>query len=244
MISIKAKDITKKMGPAEAHKGLSMEFKPHQIHGIIGPEGSGKTTFLRELMGLLKPDSGTIVFSKNDSEINFAEIREAIAYMPQTQSLYPELSIHEHLEFFKTLYRLTDEKYQERRKKLLSLARLEDVTDRLASQLSGGMYKKLGLICSLLAAPLVLLLDEPTNGVDPLSRRDFWKLLYELKEQEDILIIVTTSYMDEALKCQEVHLLFDGKTLLEGEPQEILKERQCQNFDEVFLQYDTAAEET
>lgn len=242
LISIDAKNISKKMGPNQALKGLNMSFKAHEIHGIIGPEGAGKTTLLRLIMGLLNSDDGEIYYQEQNRLVDFANMREGIAYMPQTQSLYPELSIHEHLEFFKTLYQLTDEQYFQRRKKLLAMARLDDVTDRLASQLSGGMYKKLGLICALLSAPSVLLLDEPTNGVDPLSRRDFWKLLYELKDNEEILIIVTTSYMDEALKCQTVHLLFDGQTLIEGNPQEILTSKNCESFDEVFLQYDNTVD--
>ncbi|MGZ3801128.1 MAG: ABC transporter ATP-binding protein [Bdellovibrio sp.] len=227
------------MKKTEALKNLSMNFEEHQIHGIIGPEGAGKTTLLRHLIGLLKADSGTINYIENNADVNFQKIRETLAYMPQTQSLYPDLSIHEHLEFFRVLYKLSPEVYRDRRKKLLQMSRLEPFVDRLASQLSGGMYKKLGLICSLLSAPRVLLLDEPTNGVDPLSRRDFWQLLYELRQNEDVLIIVTTSYMDEALKCQKVHLLFDGKTLIEGNPQEILKQKNAKNFDEVFLQYDS-----
>lgn len=241
-ISLSVQDVSKKLRQTQALKGLTMQFSPHQIHGIIGPEGAGKTTFLRHVMGLLKADSGKISFLEGGKEIPFAEIRESVAYMPQTQSLYPELSVHEHLEFFRTLYRVPADVYQERRSQLLKMSRLEEFTDRLASQLSGGMYKKLGLICSLLSSPKILLLDEPTNGVDPLSRRDFWELLYDLRDQEEILILVTTSYMDEALKCQQVHLLFDGKTLLEGTPQEILRQRKCKTFDEVFLQYDSAAE--
>ncbi|MGZ3772145.1 MAG: ABC transporter ATP-binding protein [Pseudobdellovibrionaceae bacterium] len=237
-ISLRALNISKKMKQTLALKNLSMEFTAHEVHGILGPEGAGKTTFLRHIMGLLRPDSGEIQFFEREKKISFQEIREFLAYMPQTQSLYPDLSIHEHLEFFRTLYQLPNDLYQERRKKLLEMARLTEFVERLASQLSGGMYKKLGLICSLLSAPRVLLLDEPTNGVDPLSRRDFWNLLYDLKNQEDVLIIVTTSYMDEALKCQKVHLLFGGQTLIEGEPKKILEEKNCKSFDEVFLQYD------
>lgn len=237
-ISLHVLNLSKKLKQVEALKGLSMEFSSHLIHGIIGPEGAGKTTLLRQVMGLLKPDSGKILFFDEGVEVSFQLIRESLAYMPQTQSLYPDLSIHEHLEFFRILYQLPNDLYQQRREKLLQMSRLSPFVDRLASQLSGGMYKKLGLICSLLSAPRVLLLDEPTNGVDPLSRRDFWELLYELREQEDILIIVTTSYMDEALKCQRVHLLFNGTTLVEGEPRDILSQRKCKTFDEVFLQYD------
>ena len=237
-LSLQVQGLKKKLKSTEALKGLSMSFRARTLHGIIGPEGAGKTTFLRHLMGLLKADAGTISYFGEGERQAFADIRPLMAYMPQSQSLYAELSIHEHLEFFKTLYGLSDEVYRQRREELLKMARLESFTDRLAAQLSGGMYTKLGLICSLLASPRVLLLDEPTNGVDPLSRRDFWSLLYELQEKEDILILITTSYMDEALKCQEVHLLFDGRTLEEGTPAKVLADHDAQSFEEVFLRYD------
>ena len=241
-IAVRVEDLQKKMKKVPALNGLSMNFPAEGLHGIIGPEGAGKTTLLRHIMGLLKADQGSIQYFVEDQEKSFEDVRGQFAYMPQTQSLYGELSIHEHLEFFRTLYHLTDEEYKKRREKLLQITRLQEFTDRLASELSGGMYKKLGLICALLSAPKFMLLDEPTNGVDPLSRRDFWELLYGLKE-EQITILVTTSYMDEALRCGEVHLLFDGKTLLEGSPQEILKSQRCKTFDEVFLRYDSSLAE-
>lgn len=237
-VSLQVSGLYKKLRRTQALHGVDMSFEPGLIHGIIGPEGAGKTTLLRHLIGLLRADRGRLQYLLQGTEIPLAELRQSIAYMPQTQSLYPELSIHEHLEFFRTLYQISDRAYDQRRKALLQMARLEEFTDRLASQLSGGMYKKLGLICSLLASPKVLLLDEPTNGVDPLSRRDFWQLLYELQRSEGLLILVTTSYMDEALKCQKVHLLFNGKTLLEGEPHSLLKQESCKSFDQIFLQYD------
>ncbi len=241
-MEIKVQELHKKMKKVPALKGLNMEFADGLVHGIIGPEGAGKTTLMRHLMGLLKADQGKVEYFKDGNSVPFEKIRRQLAYMPQTQSLYGELSIHEHLEFFKTLYGLEEQAFHERSQKLLEMTRLERFQDRLASQLSGGMYKKLGLICALLASPEVLFLDEPTNGVDPLSRRDFWKLLYEFREQEHITILVTTSYMDEALKCEDVHLLFDGKTLLEGAPEEILKKEHCRTFDDVFLRYDSSLE--
>ncbi|UYL08019.1 ABC transporter ATP-binding protein [Bdellovibrio sp. SKB1291214] len=228
------------MKKVPALKGLDMEFADGRVHGIIGPEGAGKTTLMRHLMGLLRPDKGEIKYLKDGETAEFSDVRRTLAYMPQTQSLYGELSIHEHLEFFKTLYGLEEQQFRVRSQKLLEMTRLDRFQDRLASQLSGGMYKKLGLVCALLASPEVLFLDEPTNGVDPLSRRDFWKLLYEFRDQENITILVTTSYMDEALKCEDVHLLFDGKTLIEGSPQEILRTEKCETFDEVFLRYDSS----
>lgn len=239
-MEIKVLNLHKKMKKVSALKGLNMQFGDGLVHGIIGPEGAGKTTLMRHLMGLLKSDQGEIQYFKNGQTMAFDQIRRTLAYMPQTQSLYGELSIHEHLEFFKILYGLEDQQFRERSQKLLEMTRLDRFQDRLASQLSGGMYKKLGLICALLASPEVLFLDEPTNGVDPLSRRDFWKLLYEFRDQEKITILVTTSYMDEALKCEDVHLLFDGKTLIEGTPTDILKKEQCETFDEVFLRYDSS----
>jgi ABC-2 type transport system ATP-binding protein len=242
LISIEVQDLQKSMQKTPALKGLTLSFAPGRLHGIIGPEGAGKTTLLRCLMGLLKPDSGSLKYFSNQEEVSLAEIRPFLAYMPQTQSLYAELSIHEHLEFFKTLYQLTDQEYQERRERLLAITRLNEFVDREAGKLSGGMYKKLGLICALLASPKVLLLDEPTNGVDPLSRRDFWELVGELKK-ENILILVTTSYMDEAAKCDEVHLIFSGQALAEGEPAQVLKAEKAKTFDDVFLKYDTSLEE-
>ncbi|HEX7673007.1 MAG TPA: ABC transporter ATP-binding protein [Bdellovibrio sp.] len=238
-IAVKVENLHKKMKKVPALRGLSMAFPAEGLHGIIGPEGAGKTTLLRHIMGLLTADQGSIRYFINDEEKQFSDVRSQFAYMPQTQSLYGELSIHEHLEFFKTLYHLSEKEYKERREKLLQITRLGDFTDRLASELSGGMYKKLGLICALLAEPKLMLLDEPTNGVDPLSRRDFWELLHRLKD-EQVTILVTTSYMDEALKCEQVHLLFDGQTLLEGPPLAILKEQHCKTFDEVFLRYDSS----
>lgn len=237
-LSVEVRDLHKQMKRTPALKGLSMTFRPECLHGIIGPEGAGKTTLMRHLMGLLRADRGNVRYVSAGKEIPYADLRETIAYMPQTQSLYPELSVHEHLEFFKTLYRLSEADYKMRREKLLEMSRLAPFTDRLASQLSGGMYKKLGLICSLLSSPRLLLLDEPTNGVDPLSRRDFWELLYQLRSEEGILILITTSYMDEALRCEEVHLLFEGRCLSEGAPQDLLRQEQCHSFDEVFLKHD------
>ncbi len=240
-ISVQVQDVFKKMKKVQALKGLTMNFSANEIHGIVGPEAAGKTTLLRHIIGLLSPDQGKLEYFSDDASVSFAEIRTLCAYMPQTQSLYGELSIHEHLEFFRTLYKLSDQEYKERRERLLQITRLDEFKDRLASQLSGGMYKKLGLMCAMLAAPKLMLLDEPTNGVDPLSRRDFWELLHQLK-REQITILVTTSYMDEALKCEHVHLLFDGQALMEGHPEEILKSQKCRSFDEVFLRYDSSLE--
>lgn len=213
------------------------------MHGLIGPEGAGKTTLLRSLLGLLRPDSGEIRYFRGNNEVTLEAIRPHIAYMPQTQSLYGDLSIDEHLRFFRDLYQISEERFQEKRAELLTMTRLEKFVDRPAGKLSGGMYKKLGLACALLRAPAAILLDEPTNGVDPISRREFWELLYRLAA-DNILIIVATAYMDEAERCMRVHLLEAGHQIADGEPRGLLKAHNAQNFDELFLRRSRHGEKT
>jgi ABC-2 type transport system ATP-binding protein len=164
----------------------------------------------------------------------FEAVRPTMAYMPQQQSLYADLSISEHLDFFRDLYQISPEVYKERRADLLRITRLDQFANRPAGKLSGGMYKKLGLMCALLQSPSLVLLDEPTNGVDPISRREFWDLLYQLAAQK-ILVIISTAYMDEAERCRHVHLLDSGKVLAEGEPRAILQRERVSSFEELFL---------
>lgn len=204
------------------------------MHGVIGPEGAGKTTLMRIILGLLKPQSGEVLFFKDGKSVSFEVIRASVAYMPQQQSLYPDLSIGEHLDFFKSLYGIEPQEYKKKREELLHITRLSAFQDRPAGKLSGGMYKKLGLMCALLRSPKIILLDEPTNGVDPISRREFWELLYRLSDQ-NILILVTTAYMDEAERCSRVHLMEQGKVIIEGEPRQLLETENVRSFDELFL---------
>lgn len=233
-ISISVKGVSKSFGSTIALDQVNLEFAAATMHGVIGPEGAGKTTLMRILLKLLKPNSGEIEYRKGDDLVDFEELRASIAYMPGTQSLYPDLSIREHLEFFKELYGIDDVLYQKREKELLHITRLETFVNRPAGKLSGGMYKKLGLMCALLRSPRVMLLDEPTNGVDPISRREFWELLYHLSDQK-ILILVTTSYMDEAERCGEVHLIEQGHVIAEGDPRGLLEAEKVSSFDEFFL---------
>jgi len=226
--------VSKRMKETQALSSLSLDLAQGAMHGLIGPEGAGKTTLMRLLAGLLHPDAGTIAYTCGGAAVPFREMRPGIAYMPQQQSLYGDLSVSEHLDFFRTLQGVPDEAYAARRAELLSITRLEPFQQRPAGQLSGGMYKKLGLMCSLLSAPRILLLDEPTNGVDPISRREFWDLLYRLHEQR-ILIVVATAYMDEAERCGRAHLLQDGKLLASGEPRDLLAQAGVGSIDELFL---------
>jgi ABC-2 type transport system ATP-binding protein len=235
-IAIRVDQVAKKLGATQALAGVTLDFSAGRMHGVIGPEGAGKTTLMRTMLGLLKPDAGRIEFRRGGAALPFAQVRPGVAYMPQTQSLYADLSIDEHLEFFRKLYGIAPAEYRRRREELLEITRLADFVARPAGKLSGGMYKKLGLMCALLRSPEVMLLDEPTNGVDPISRREFWDLLYRLADRQ-ILIVVTTAYMDEAERCAMVHLMADGKTVAEGEPRTVLAQAGARSFDELFLRH-------
>lgn len=234
-IGISVEGLRKKFKTTQALDGLNLNLEPGLLHGLIGPDGAGKTTTMRMLIGLLIPDAGAVRFHQDGKDVPFASIRPGMAYMPQRQSLYADLSIGEHLDFFRDLYRLPQDVYKKRREDLLAITRLDKFLDRPAGKLSGGMYKKLGLMCALLQSPNVLLLDEPTNGVDPISRREFWELLYRLSENAATTIVLSTAYMDEAERCARVHLIDGGKTIAEGEPRAILHEHGAKSFDDVFL---------
>jgi ABC-2 type transport system ATP-binding protein len=233
-ISISLQNIHKKLGPNQALSGVSAEFKAATLHGLIGPDGAGKTTLMRTLAGLLHPDSGSLEYFQDQRPLAFKDLRASLAYFPQQQSLYPDLSISEHLELFRDLYQVPEAFYLARRVELLKLTRLEEFQDRFAGKLSGGMYKKLGLMCTLIADPKVLLLDEPTNGVDPISRRELWELLYGLVEK-GLLVIISTAYMDEAERCGLVHVLENGRMLASGEPREVLAREGAPSFEALFL---------
>lgn len=239
-VSIRIKGLVKRFGATTALDGVDLVFQEGIMHGVIGPEGAGKTTLMRVMLGLMRPNSGTVEYFVGGKPTDYEEVRPGIAYMPQQQSLYADLSISEHLDFFRKMYGIPEDEYQEKRADLLKVTRLDKFLQRPAGKLSGGMYKKLGLMCALLRSPRVMLLDEPTNGVDPISRREFWELLYRLSD-EKILIIVTTAYMDEAERTAQVHLMEKGKVVEEGEPRELLKRGGVKSFDELFLKRGAAA---
>ena len=233
-VGIRVQGLTKRFEGRAVLRSVDLNFAAGRLHGLIGSEGAGKTTLLRLMMGLLRPSEGRFVYERDGAVVPFEEIRPAIASMPGRQNLYADLTIDEHLAFFQRLYGLAEQEYRELRTRLLGITRLEPFADRRAGQLSGGMYKKLGLMCALLTRPKVLLLDEPTNGVDPISRREFWELLYGLSEQR-ITIIISTAYMDEAERCHDVHLLDAGRVMAEGEPRRLLAEAQVSGFDAFYL---------
>ncbi len=234
LAAIKVSCVNKSFGSIKALNNISLNFSEGVLHGIIGPAGAGKTTLLRVMISLMKNDSGEISYFINEKKMEFEDMRKNIAYMPQQQSLYADLSIEEHMKFFASLYGINKREYLERSNNLYSITRLGKFKDRSAGQLSGGMYKKLGLMCALLRSPKIILLDEPTNGVDPISRREFWDILNDASKN-NVLVIMTTAYMDEAERCGCVHLIENGIVLDEGEPRNLLNQAQVENFDQFFI---------
>jgi ABC-2 type transport system ATP-binding protein len=233
-IGIEITNLSRSFGKTKALDGITLNLEPGALHGFIGPDGAGKTTLIRILAGLLHSDTGSIKFTSEGTEIDFASVRPSLAYMPSKQSLYADLSIDEHLKFFKDLYSLMESDFKKRSAELLEITRLEKFRSRKVGELSGGMYKKVGLMCALLQSPSIILLDEPTNGVDPISRREFWDLLHRLAAQK-IFVLISTSYMDEAERCQYVHLMDNGKIMMSGKPDDILKAQKVHGFDEIFI---------
>ncbi|MBR1380680.1 MAG: ABC transporter ATP-binding protein [Alphaproteobacteria bacterium] len=233
-IEIRVNNVSKSFRDVSALNNVSLDFHTGNLYGVIGPAGAGKTTLFRIMLDLMRADVGGCEYFCDGHSVSFDEFRQNIAYMPQSQSLYSDLSVGEHLDFFRRLYSLDNAEFRKKRTELLKLTRLDKFLDRTAGNLSGGMYKKLGLMCALLRSPRVMLLDEPTNGVDPISRREFWNLLHDALNS-GILVIMTTAYMDEAERCDRVVLMDSGHVLGAGEPRELLNKYKCANFDEFFL---------
>lgn len=208
-----------KQGPPALEK-ISVHIPKGAIVGLVGPDGAGKTTLIRLMAGLLKPTSGTITLAGFDTIGDAEKIHALIGYMPQKFGLYEDLTVQQNLNLYADLKGLVGEERVATFKKLLAFTSLGPFTDRLSGKLSGGMKQKLGLACALLKKPTLLLLDEPSVGVDPLSRRQLWKMVQELLE-EDISVIWSTAYLDEAEKCDTVLLLYEGKLLYNGPPADL-----------------------
>ena len=219
-----AEGLVRRFAKNEAVRGVSFSVARGELYGLVGPDGAGKTTTLRMLAGLVRPTSGTVrVIGIDPFGKGSAKVRDVLGLVPQEHSLYGDLSIEENLDFFRSLYGLSSGDYKTRRARLLDITRLGPFLSRRASQLSGGMYKKLALSCALLHQPEVLLLDEPTNGVDPVSRRELWELIYEFVEQ-GMCVVVSTPYMDEAARCHRVALVHAGRVLREGAPAALVRD--------------------
>jgi ABC-2 type transport system ATP-binding protein len=217
-ISVKIENLSRSFDKIKAVDDISFNVYKGEMFGLVGPDGAGKTTTIRNLCGLIKPGSGHIELSGIDISKNKKEAQNRIGYLSQRFSLYGDLSVDENIEFFADIHGVKN--YTERRNELLEFTRLIPFRDRTAEKLSGGMKQKLALACSLIHRPEILFLDEPTTGVDPVSRRDFWKILSGLL-REGITILMTTPYLDEAERCNRVALMDKGKILALDTPQNI-----------------------
>ncbi len=220
MLSIETINLTKTFGTLIAVNKLNLEVKRGEIFGLVGPDASGKTTTIRMLCGVLSPDGGEARVEGLDIRKDRELIKEKVGYLPQRFGLYGDLTVDENIQFYADLYQVSRSERAERVCRLLRFANLEPFVRRKAQDLSGGMKQKLGLICALIHRPQVLLLDEPTTGVDPLSRRDFWVILYELLK-EGVTILFSTSYLDEAERCSRVGLIHQGELLVAETPAEV-----------------------
>ena len=226
---LEASHVEKSFGATAALRDVSVCVEPGELVGLVGPDGAGKTTLLRAMTGLVDVDAGQARVDGVPWTDAPGDARERLGYMPQQFGLYADLSVDENLHFFADLFGLGKKQFLERREQLLSLTRLEEAHDRPAGALSGGMYKKLAVACALLHRPKVLVLDEPTNGVDPVSRRELWELLYEFV-REGMGVLLATPYMDEAARASRVALLASGSVIADGEPTRLV-----QDFEHVVL---------
>lgn len=215
---IKINSLTKNFGSIKAVKRVSYHVNGGEMFGLVGPDGAGKTTTIRMLVGLLNPDGGSAEVLGHNLQTQKNLIKNEIGYLSQKFSLYGDLTIDENIEFFADIHGVKN--YEERRNELLEFTRLTPFRDRLADKLSGGMKQKLALACTLIHKPKIIFLDEPTTGVDPVSRRDFWKILSSLLK-EKITIFMSTPYLDEAERCNTVALMDEGEIISFDTPQKI-----------------------
>lgn len=226
------KKLTKKFKDLTAVSALDLTVYKGEIFGLLGPDGAGKSTIMRMLSTVMLPTSGEAAILGMDIKADEEKIRRRIGYMPQKFSLYGDLTVDENIEFFADLYEVKKEDLESVRKKTLEFTKLAPYRNRYARQLSGGMQKKLALATVLLHTPDILFLDEPTLGVDPLSRREFWRLLYGLS---DTTVFMTTPYMDEAERCSRIGLIREGALLICDTPEEIKKRTKETTLEKAFI---------
>ena len=226
--------VVKRYGSTEALSGLTLQVARGEMFGLIGPDGAGKTTAIRLMCGLLHADAGEVRVLDQDPTRDHRRIAERVGYLSQRFSLYGDLTIDENVAFFAEIHGVAD--YEARRSRLLEMTQLTPFRDRLADRLSGGMKQKLALACTLVHEPELILLDEPTTGVDPVSRREFWKLLSEFLA-DGITILMSTPYMDEAERCTHIALLHQGRVLDSGDPSRLREQMPGRraSLEDVFI---------
>jgi ABC-2 type transport system ATP-binding protein len=210
--AISIRNCTRRFGTLTAVDRLNLTVGNGEIFGLVGPDGAGKTTTLRMLCGLLEPTEGEVRVAGHDVRRDVLAVKDSIGYMAQRFGMYVDLTVEENLFFYADLFGIATGERDELMVQLLRMTRMEPFRRRQAGRLSGGMKQKLALMCSLLHRPEILILDEPTNGVDPVSRRDFWAILYQLI-RDGLTVFVTTAYLDEAERCNRVGLMFEGRLI-------------------------------
>ena len=220
MNTIETRSLSKRFGDTVAVDRLTLEVAQGEIFALVGPDGAGKTTTMRLLTGIVTPTSGAAAVLGMDTVQQAEAIKDEIGYMSQRFGLYPDLTVEENLHFYADLYGVAQRGRGEKIDRLLAFSNMQPFIKRQAGNLSGGMKQKLGLACALIHTPKLLLLDEPTNGVDPVSRRDFWRILYQLLK-EGVTILVSTAYLDEAERATRVGLLHRGSLLAVDTPEGI-----------------------
>ncbi|HTP35790.1 MAG TPA: ABC transporter ATP-binding protein [Candidatus Acidoferrales bacterium] len=231
---IETRDLTKTFGAITAVDRLNLSVSQGEIFGLVGPDGAGKTTTLRMLCGLMNPTSGTARVAGHDAARESQAVKDQIGYMAQRFGLYQDLTVEENMVFYADLFGIVGSERDQLTARLLQMTRMEPFRDRQGGKLSGGMKQKLALMCTLLHKPEILFLDEPTNGVDPVSRRDFWAILYELLK-DGITIFMTTAYLDEAERCNRVGLLHKGRLIRCSPPGRMKQEMDAANLEGAFI---------
>ena len=231
---IETRGLTKRFGDLTAVDHLDLTVAAGEIFGLVGPDGAGKTTTLRMLCGLMDPSEGSARVAGHDAARESQAVKDQIGYMAQRFGLYQDLTVEENMIFYADLFDITGQSRADLTGQLLRMTRMEPFRTRPAGKLSGGMKQKLALMCTLLHRPRILFLDEPTNGVDPVSRRDFWAILYQLLK-DGITIFMTTAYLDEAERCNRVGLLHKGKLIRCSTPEAMKAETGSANLEGAFI---------
>lgn len=230
MLAVMVEYLTKHFGQIQALAGVDLKIEPGEIFGLLGPDGAGKSTLIKILATLLSPSSGKVHILGHDALRQPEPVRRQIGYMPQTFSLYTELTVAENLDFFFDLHQVEATKRAARLRELMSFSQLAPFKNRLAGQLSGGMKQKLALSCALIHTPKILFLDEPSTGIDPVSRYELWKLLYEICQQ-GVTLVVATPNLEEAERCSRLALMDRGLLLGCGSPAQLRAELKQQVWE-------------
>lgn len=235
---IDCQNLTKRFGSLTALQDVTFQADEGQIIGLLGPDGAGKTTLMRHLCGLWRPDEGSVTVLGLDSVRDAVKIQSRVGYVPQKFGLYENLTVMENITLYARLHGISSADLKERAEKLLKITLLAPFTERMAGKLSGGMKQKLALICALVSRPKLMLLDEPTVGVDVLARRELWQILRQFVREEGMTVLASTAYLDEADYCDWTLILFEGRLLTQGTPDEIRKEAERfvphPTFEEAF----------